>query len=295
MTANSNPSVAFVDLDGTLTLENTYHLLLDACWRAGSWRTRGALAGAVARRVVVPSGGRLRLKRQVLKLVSDAPERAAITQIVVQWALRARSEPLTQILEDLAERGCALVLATAAADFYAQEIARQTGMVGCLATGTPVSGQPWFELSGERKRKACEEWLESHGGSAKVALVGAGDSRDDLPMLRMCQEVILQGPTTTIEAIHAALDEGSRVTCLDTQASDGGGGAWVWGSEGPQGPLSDAQIAAVARAGSRALIYVEPGRWVRLGARRLRRLTPRRRSTCPAPPALLQRRTCGVV
>src|SRR5689334_4117612 len=61
------PSVAFVDLDGTLVLENSYHAFVVALWSHGSAAARRAIVGAAIGRALVAPDGRRLMKERVIE------------------------------------------------------------------------------------------------------------------------------------------------------------------------------------------------------------------------------------
>lgn len=148
MSVDHQRSVLFVDLDGTLTMENTFHLLLLAIWRNGSHGERARMGVLAARRVLDQRYRRVQMKRDVLRLVANSPRVGTISARVVEQAVRALSEPVLQVARQYQRAGYRVVLATAAPSFYADRISQLTGLDDCIATSARAEGgelreAPW--------------------------------------------------------------------------------------------------------------------------------------------------------
>lgn len=281
--------VVFVDLDGTLTLGNTFHALLRAAICHGSGVLRAQLFWAIVRRAVISKYGRVRMKQDILVAIAVSGARQVIVDSVKTHVMDHLSSPILAHLAGYRSRGWRVVLATAAPDLYAESISQEMGFDDCLCTRTFQPDALWVELSGVAKGAACQDWL-AHSEMAKSPMVVAmTDSMDDLPLLALCQEVVLQGAPDLLGGIRAALGPGVAVHECDTQSSEPGGGTWLWYEDVPHGPLSDLELRNLLRAGrGRHLIYAEPGHWVRVSPRRLSRVRPLARVSSPMPPSLLQ-------
>lgn len=284
--------VVFVDLDGTITLENTFHTFLLSSWRHGPARLRAVLVSALMRRVIVRSYDRVCMKRDILLAVDECDSRDAITADVITRLMANLSVPIMARLEHYRSQEWLVVLATAAPDMYAEAVADQLALDGCLCTPTYQAEGVWTEVSGVAKRAACEDWL-AQNGLALTARAAMTDSVDDLPMLALCHEVTLQGSPRQLARIRASLRPDVPVQEFDTESSQPGGGYWLWYEDGTQGPFEGMAMKSVVRARrSHAMIYVEPGVWVAARRLRSRSRSPIARLSSPRPPSPFQRLVC---
>lgn len=292
--AARNGTVVFCDLDGTLVLDNSFHVFLATAWARGSMRLRfGLLRAASARLLGRFGGGHAGLKRRVLRCVSrlPEPERTTIVAATLERLEATVSGPISRILDAWRRRGARLVLATAAPDLYAAALARTRGME-CLATKSDV-GPGWSELLAGRKAEACRALLATGPRGRVVVLT---DHPDDLPLIEIADEAVIQAPPQRYARMVAALGERSgalvstrtELVHVDPTSAEDGGGYWLWIDDRPHGPLDHWEVRTILSKHRHALLYQGDGRWRRTGpGQELSGVASRR--DCPMPPSSRQR------
>jgi phosphoserine phosphatase len=283
--------VLFVDLDGTLVLENSFHTFLRAAWTQGNNRLRAQLLLAVSLR---PTGGgsdaRLAMKRRVLSAFSKASSTCQ-DRIVTVTLARVRmtlSSPVMTTIDAWRAQGGEVVLATAAPDCYARPLAEELKFTDCLASPSRV-GPNWRELSGPAKAEACRRWLGLRDDVAgEIGVIT--DHQDDLDLLRLADRAIVQGSTRAFAGIASAVGPDVDLAHLDTVSGQDGGGIWLWFDGRPSGPHDRWEVETIMSKHRYALIYTGDGRWERLLPHTdLDKAVPR--VDCPGTPSLTTQMT----
>ncbi|MEM7441328.1 MAG: HAD family hydrolase [Pseudomonadota bacterium] len=289
--------VVFCDLDGTLVLDNSFHVFLSSAWSLASSSIRFTLVVRLVPRVLGRAGGgHPAMKRRVLDWFwrQDPHLREAIVDRTVNRLRHTLSHPVVTLLETAGRNGARIVLATAAPDIYAERVKSLIGAEDCLATpGRPSAG--WVELLGEAKANACRRWLKDHCLSdAKCQITVITDHPDDLPLLRLADSAVVQGSARTLEALEheiQQLPEGKltkiiKIDVLSAQGPDGG--YWLWFDDRPEGPLDDWEIRTILSKHRHAYLYIGDGKWHRIGPGQSFNAAVRRHD-CPRPPSMRMR------
>lgn len=280
--------ILFVDLDGTLTLDNSFHRFLIAIWRLGGWRARGGLFLAASERLIRrDSSGRVRMKRRVLLAFGRVPDdsRAAVVQAVIDDVTRTLSEPVLRVVERWREAGGDVVLATAAPDCYAQQIASDLDFRDVIATPTDVS-ESWVEVLGTEKAERCVDWLAVNAPRATVGVIT--DHLDDVPLVGRADTVWVQGTARDLEAIRVGGRGPFAAELIDAESPQEGGGMWLWFDDRPSGPHDVWEVRTILSKHRYGLIYIGSGRWVRVRAGDDLGVAVQRRN-CPRPPSTKDR------
>lgn len=275
--------LVFCDLDGTLVLDNSFHVFMSASWTLGSFAQRTALAGATLPRVLGRlSGGHAGLKKRVLKFFAAQPQnwRQSVVDKTLAKLAATQSRPVTEKLDQFESAGGKIVLATAAPDVYARPLATLLGYE-CLATSSTVNAS-WIELLSDRKAMACQELISDFSGSEVCVLT---DHPDDLPLLALADSAVIQASGTRIELILSKLPVDSvQAEVVDPTVAQEGGGFWLWMDDRPHGPLDEWEVRTILSKHRHALLYEGCGKWRR--AKPGMNLHPTTlRVDCPQPPS----------
>jgi phosphoserine phosphatase len=286
VSADANTKVMFVDLDGTLVLDNSYHLFLWSIWVKGGWNLRVALISAALARVVRGGERRTRMKQRVLHAFAQARpgrQRAVVSHTLAMMS-RTLSRPVLQRISAYRNDGWLAVLATAAPDCYARPFADALGFDGCLASPPVTASNAWVELIGHKKADACRAWADAaaQSGTPEVAVIS--DHLDDLPLLQMASRVVIQAPPDDAASLVGKLPAETRIDQIDPVGCDEHGGIWLWINDCPSGPYDPWEVETILSKHRYALLYRSDLRWVRVlpghslaaGALRME---------CPRPPA----------
>lgn len=284
MNSTSHLRVVFVDLDGTMILDNSFHSFLRATWSVGGFPLRVTIVAACLTRAI-RRGGRAAMKRSILRGFAKAPQyrQAAVVRRTLAMMTATLSEPIHGKLADFAANGWTIVLATAAPDCYARPFAEAQGFDACLASPDVNSSGEWNELMGTRKANACLAWtaLRSEEGPSEIAVLS--DHSDDLPLLRMASVVVIQAKTESSARIASELSPATRIEQIDPIAEECAGGIWLWIDDLPSGPHDSWEIRTILSKHRYALHYVGNGKWKRIRpGESLEAAVPR--LTCPRPP-----------
>jgi phosphoserine phosphatase len=282
---NGPPGVVFCDLDGTLILDNSFHMFLRSAWHLSPSTQRLFLGASIAMRLLgAASGGHSGLKQRALSWFArqDASLRMDIVRDMLPRLAATLSAPVVREIQALRDRGFRVVLATAAPHLYADEIAGWIGADECLAS-LDVPGPDWRELLGQRKAAACQAWLERQPARPACVVVMT-DHPDDLPLVRMADRAAIQTSSRGFEAIAAAVGpHGPQLEQIDVFAEQENGGYWLWFDDRPEGPLDQWEVRTVLSKHRHALLYAGDGRWRRIGPGQPFQKATRRRE-CPRPP-----------
>ena len=176
-----------IDLDGTLCRRNTFNIFLRELLRSQAGRPSefARLAGwMTARKLRIISHAEM--KRHILSHAA-AHDKALIgraTDIIVANANRE----VVALMKKCRADEYATILATAAPEVYASEVARRFGFDFCIATPTPVAGQKWEEARGTIKR---DRILHVAADNSLALDIAVSDHSDDKPMLMAARQAIL--------------------------------------------------------------------------------------------------------
>lgn len=257
--------VLFVDLDGTLVLENSFHTFLRAAWTYGDARLRAQVVLAISLR---PTGNgsdaRLAMKRRVLSAFSNTSlirQNRILTATLTRMRMTL-SSPVMAAIDAWRAGGGEVVLATAAPDCYARLLAEELEFADCLATPSQVRSN-WMELSGPAKAEACRRWLELRNDIAgEVGVIT--DHEDDVHLLSLADRAIVQGSTRVFSYIASVLGPDVDLVHLDTLSGQDGGGIWLWFDGRPSGPHDRWETRTIMSKHRYALMYTGEGRWEQL-------------------------------
>ncbi len=280
------PKVLFVDLDGTLVLDNSFHLFLWSIWVEGGWKLRAALVCAGLTRAFRGGNGRIRMKQRVLHAFAQAaPDRQ---RIVVQHTLakmnRTVSRPVLARVSAYRGEGWLAVLATAAPECYARPFADALGFDDCLASPLVTTSEAWVELVGAQKADACRGWAKAASRGAIPEVVVISDHLDDLPLLRLASRVVLQATPDDAASLIDGLSAGTQIEQIDPVGCDEQGGMWLWINDSPSGPYDPWEVETILSKHRYALLYRGDSRWGRvLAGDSLAGAALR--VECPRPPA----------
>ncbi|MGJ8585360.1 MAG: haloacid dehalogenase-like hydrolase [Marinosulfonomonas sp.] len=286
MTEPNCSSVLFVDLDGTLILDNSFHTFVRVLAIVGGRRTRSALFRALVLRLLGRySGGHASMKRRVLEVYSAEPETTKQTVITqsLQRMSGLLSRPALDYIAAWRAVGAQVVLATAAPDCYAKPLAHQLGFDDCLATASTI-GPNWQELLAECKAQACSDWLMCRGIIPAARIGVLTDHKDDVPLLRMATEAAIQCSGASFSEIVKAVGALPVLEHIDIVSAQHGGGIWFWFDDKPCGPIDDWEARTILSKHRYAMLYVEGDGWRSI--RHGRELVGAcRRVDCPRPPS----------
>jgi phosphoserine phosphatase len=282
-------TLVLCDLDGTLVLDNSFHVFMACFWSACSGMQRLSLLGAVLPRMLGRiAGGHAGLKRRIL--VSFGRQSPEMRQKVIAATLErlhmTRSEPIARLIADWRESGARIILATAAPDFYALPFAQAYG-ASCIATPGDV-GPDWKELLSDRKAAACLSMIQSLSKHHVIVLT---DHCDDLPLLALADRSVVQAAASYYDLIVAELadrPDSVQPTHIDPTEAQEEGGYWLWLDDRPHGPLDLWEIRTILSKHRHALLYIGAGNWVRIGPGQTLAPAVLRRD-CPLPPSSRKR------
>ena len=282
-------TVVFCDLDGTLVLDNSFHIFLAVAWSYASAKPRVALALLLGKRALGGwSGGHAGLKRRALDWFAKQPDtwKDAVVANTITRLQTTVSTPIRAVMQTYADGGAVIVLATAAPEVYAAAFAEKMHAADCLATGFAVDPQG-RELLGARKAEACQTWLARHGGAPRVVVLT--DHPDDLPLLRLADKAVIQASPAAFADICARLYPTRPVLQhIDPLGAQPGGGYWLWFDDRPNGPLDAWEVRTVLSKHRYAQIYCGAGQWRPIGPGQLLDPAVLRRD-CPRPPRARRR------
>ncbi|RNC86779.1 MAG: hypothetical protein ED556_04985 [Winogradskyella sp.] len=185
--------VLVVDLDGTLYNCNTFHEFLKYVlsyyfkdFRLLKFKILLFFIKLRLFRIISHS----RLKYQVLKLIKN-------DDINVKDFISKLSK-YKNVIEEVSDSSFNVkILATAAPNCYANEIAKVEGFDVCFATGYPESGYyEEFENLGEQKKNVVFKYLETNNFSDLDVFIT--DHIDDAPLMEMATKNILINPDTNV-------------------------------------------------------------------------------------------------
>ena len=204
ITDKMRPSLV-IDLDGTLLQTNTFRDYLAFCGRCAAHAFRIDLMLSVAFWVTIR---KLRIishstmKRHLMQRTSLFMQHKSRMDDFVEEELLLTNPRVKTLVEKYRNRGHLLVLASAAPEFYAKDLADNFRLDTCLATPLPsevVIGN-WHENVGEEKLHNLQRFLRQYDASVDAIIT---DHEDDLPLLKAFSQatIYLANPTTQTEAV----------------------------------------------------------------------------------------------
>jgi phosphoserine phosphatase len=283
--------VVFCDLDGTIVLDNSFHIFISSIWCGANFKQKLSFSLLILTRLLgSASGGHAGFKRRILNWFGEQNSRwkVAVVDRVLRRLKATISEAVMREILSFKEQGAQIVLATAAPDIYARAMGLSIGVDHCIATdGLP--GEGWQELVGPAKAEACRLWLETNRTESGPHIVVITDHRDDLPLMAMADEVVIQAVTSEIASISETLAPHSlKLRPLDVAAAQSDGGYWLWFDDRPKGPLDIWEVYTILSKHRHAQIYEGRGRWRRIGPGNPLAPAVLRRD-CPRPPTSRER------
>ncbi len=277
--------VVFCDLDGTLVLDNSFHVFIAAAWAKGGLRQRVTLGCALLPRLLGQlSGGHAGMKRRVLTWFSRQPQpwQHNVTQSTLRRLHATLSQPVLAALRRYADAGAKVVLATAAPELYARPLADSIGATDCIAT---AAYPDWQEMLAQRKAQACQQWL----GTQKAYVIVLTDHADDLALLGLADEAVIVGPQARWQSLRSQLGPAPPALYhIDTDAGQNHGGYWLWFDDRPSGPHDSWEIKTILSKHRYAQIYQGQGKWRKIGPG-MALLPAVTRRDCPRPPSTRKR------
>lgn len=163
-----------LDLDGTLVNTNTFTLFTLSLMR--NLPTALPVA-AIALKRKLRMLSHAEAKQRILAVATSRTGRRFVGRFVERLVERHLRDSVYSLAMEERQKGSLVILATAAPALYAEDIARYTGLDGCIAT--PLGGP---ENMGAEKARRVEEWLHENGARLEAVLT---DHSDDLPLMRL--------------------------------------------------------------------------------------------------------------
>jgi phosphoserine phosphatase len=214
-----DPVLVF-DLDGTLLTVNSFPIWVLFLGFGGvrglSIRVRLTVTRMVVRLLVLRKLGRMDHETflrhmQALWHFATAGDEGAAAQRLGTLLLRYRRRNMAPVLKLVTDGTLDGVMATAAAEEYAQGLGRRLGLPNVVATpGGRGSDEP--SNTGERKRQRLLAWLEERGWSGRP-LIFFNDHMADVPLMRDSRIVCWFGSRRTLERAKRATPNVRFVAC----------------------------------------------------------------------------------
>jgi len=214
--------VLILDLDGTVLSENSFphwalHLVRARFWHLHTlhrWRISAtAVAVVAARKLRLIGHQTLKWCLQRLWQAATIGDGGAAEHDLVRELARIVRPELMPVLSAVAACRVDAILATAAAEDYADGLGRQLGFADVLATPRNRT-KPKPDNSGSYKRDAVMSLISRRGWLDRPRILFT-DHADDIPLMRVCQSVYWFGPDADLAAImqsvpSAVMHEGRR-------------------------------------------------------------------------------------
>lgn len=181
--------IIFTDLDGTLTLRDTYHIFIFHNLTLNAVVKNSFGLTMMALKYIFGIWNKERVKRASFKMFyTDYNTQKDIGNFIskIPW-----NTPVKDIIDSKQKEGYKIILVSASPDVYLPYICNYLGYDGFLATKTSRDGDildGTFDgavCNFEEKTRRIEEFLD--GASPKHTL-SYGNSKGDYPMLRFCDE-----------------------------------------------------------------------------------------------------------
>jgi phosphoserine phosphatase len=214
-----DPILVF-DLDGTLLWVNSFPIWLLFLGFGGarnlSLKQRLDVTWLVLRLLLARKLGRMNheeLLRQMQALwhFATAGDDGAAAQRLASLLLRFTRRNLAPVLKLVTDGAMDGVLATAAAEQYADPLGKHLGLTNVLATrGDRGLDEP--SNTGEHKRDRLQAWLLERGWAGRP-LIFFNDHMADLPLMRDSNIVCWFGPRRALEQAKRAAPRVRFVAC----------------------------------------------------------------------------------
>jgi len=181
--------IIFTDLDGTLTLRDTYHIFIfhNLTFKAVLKNSVGLTTMAL--KYIFGVWDKETVKRTSFKMFyTEYDSQKDIGNFIskIPWNI-----PVKNIVDAKQKEGYKIILVSASPDIYLPYICEYLGYDGFLATktlrnGNILDGKFDGEVCNfEEKTRRIEEFLN---GSSPKHTLSFGNSKGDYPMLRFCDE-----------------------------------------------------------------------------------------------------------
>ena len=126
-------------------------------------------------------------------------DRAALDRAFADWLLRRVYPAARGCMEAHRQAGRTLLLVTASPACYMDIVGESLGFDAVLATPMTDGAAVHHNCKGEEKVRRVRQWLETTGIEADFSDSYAyGDSKSDLPMLRLCGHPTLVNPKKSL-------------------------------------------------------------------------------------------------
>jgi len=203
MSTGSTSAVAVFDLDGTLTVKDTFKIFLKRRMKSRPWRALTCaplpIAYMMARKGMYDH---IWLKQQTLKCVAGWSSRDELNAFCAEFAQQMLKEQITPAslakLEEHKANGDTLVLCSASFDFYVHAIGEALGFDHVICTKAQwkndrltgyIDGENCFA---EEKIRLLNELLGDKGKGRRSAYT---DHHSDLPLLLWADKGVAVNPT----------------------------------------------------------------------------------------------------
>lgn len=171
---NDNDKVLVCDLDGTLLSCNSFTHFVRYLFIHKPTLFFSILKRVARRKLRLSSHAST--KQHILRLAAPKLSQEEIDGFAASLLQRYGRPEVRTLIDREREKGCRVLLATAAPALYAKAIARQAGFEGCVAT--EAGGAENFR---QEKLRRVEEWLDKDGGTLAAIVT---DHHDDLALIR---------------------------------------------------------------------------------------------------------------
>ena len=138
----------------------------------------------------------------------NAKERYALDRAFVKEALLPRIYPQARAcLDKHRQEGKITLLVTASTENYMRYVSEALGFDGLLASPMDEAGRVFGNCKGEEKVKRIQDWLAEKDIQPDFAASFAyGDSKSDLPMLRLCGHPMQVNPKKKLREAAPDMD-----------------------------------------------------------------------------------------
>lgn len=215
----ADPVLVF-DLDGTVLRRNSFPIWVLFVGFGGirslTLKQHLTLTWRVLRLLLLRKLGRidhetLLRHMQALWHFATGHDDAAAAQRLGRLLLRSKRHNVEPVLKLVTHGAMDGVLATAAAEEYANEVGQRLGLVNVLATRSGRRpGEP--SNTGEQKRERLLAWLEQRGWTGRP-LIFFNDHMADLPVMRNSSIVCWFGSRRDLEQARRAAPHVRFVAC----------------------------------------------------------------------------------
>ena len=185
----TNQKIIFTDLDGTLTLRDSYHIFIFHHLTLALVLKNALGLSKIGLGYIFGKISKEQVKRKTFKMFFTDYETAQNLDAFVRkipW-----NKPVREIVDAKKEEGYKVILVSASPDVYLPAITEYLGYDGFLATKTVRNTQKLQgEFDGavcnfEEKTKRIQEYL---AGEKPTHTLSFGNSKGDYPMLEFCDE-----------------------------------------------------------------------------------------------------------